>query len=139
MIGWLLGSGWITTYLFFLPILAQLKQVESSFWNVSFIHVYKEINAVADLLSNEGLSLNFNTTWVLHTGVQRGYWYARSAMESQSDINAFERWRIWSWSCFKGAVVDKMLLDEFLKPTIECKNKITVSAFSFSKSKNKSK
>ena len=58
------------------------------------IHVYKEINVVADLLSNEGLSLNFNTTWVLHTGVQRGYWYARSAMESQSDINAFERRRL---------------------------------------------
>ena len=28
------------------------------------IHVYKEINAVADLLSNEGLSLNFNTTCI---------------------------------------------------------------------------
>jgi len=135
----MLDSGWITTYLFFLPILAQLKHVESSFWNVSFIHVYKEINAVADLLSNEGLSLNFNTTWVLHTGVQRGYWYAISAMESQSDINSFERRRLWSWSCFKGAVIDKLLLDEFLKPTIECKTKITVSTFSFSKNKNKSK
>jgi len=61
---------------------------------VSFIHVYKEINAVTELLSNEGLSLNFNTTWVLHTGVQRGYWYAISAMESQSDINSFERRRL---------------------------------------------
>ena len=123
----------------FLPILAQLKQVECSFWNVSFIHVYKEIYAVANLLSNEGLSLSFNKTWVLHIGVQRGYWYAISAMESQSDINSFERRRLWSWSYFKGAVVDKLLLDEFLKPTIECKNKIIVSTFFFSKNKNKSK
>ena len=138
LIGWLLGSGWITTYLFFLPILAQLKQVEYSFWNVSFIHVYKEINVVADLMSNEVLSLNFNTTWVLHTRLQRGYWYVILAMESQSNINSFERRRLWSWRCFKGAVVDKLLLDEFLKPTIECKNKITVSTFSFSKNKNKS-
>ena len=60
-------------------------------------------------------------------------------MESQYDINAFERRILWSWSCFKGAVVANMLLDEFLKPTIECKNKITVSTFSFSKNKNKSK
>ena len=123
----------------FLPILDYLKWVESSFWNVSFIHVYKEINAVVDLLSNECLSLNFNKTWVLHTGVQRGYWYAISAMEIQFDINSFERRRLWSWSCFKGSVVDKLLLDEFLKPTIECKTKITVSTFSFSKNKNKSK
>ena len=106
---------------------------------MSFINVYKEINEMANLLSNEGLSLNFDTTWVLHIGVQRGYWYAILAMESQSNIKSSERIRIRSWSCFKGAVVDKLLLDEFLKPTIECKNKIIVSTFSFSKNKNKSK
>ena len=138
LIRWLPGSGWITTYLFFLSILAQLKQLEYSFWNVSFIHVYKEINAEEGLLSNEGSSLNFNSTWVLHTWLQRGYWYAKSAMEIQYNINAFERRRLWSWSCFKISVVDKLLLDEFLKPTIECKNKIIVSTFSFSKNKNKS-
>ena len=44
-------------------------------------------------------------------------------MESQSDINSFERTRVWSWSCFKGAVIEKLLLDEILKPTIESENK----------------
>ena len=73
----------------------------------------------------------------MHIGVQIGYWYAKIAMESQSDINLFERRRLWPWSCFKGAVVDKLLLDEFLKPTIECKNKIIVSTFSFNKKKER--
>ena len=61
---------------------------------MSFIHVYKEINAMVDLLPNEGLSLNFNTTWVLNIGLQRVYWYAISSMEIQYDINAFERRRL---------------------------------------------
>jgi hypothetical protein len=61
-INWMIGRSRMDN-LFLLPILNQLKQVESSFLNVSFIHVYRELNAVVNLLSKEGLSLDSTTAW----------------------------------------------------------------------------
>ena len=78
----------------FSPNISSVKTCGIFLLKFVIYHVYKEINAVADLLSNEGLSLNFNTTWVLHIGVQRGYWYAILAMEIQSDTDSFERRRL---------------------------------------------